>query len=104
MERGGKYEIEIKKGKRRNQIILLVNLAEMECLYLLSLHQNNSSQYHCEQQYDSECGQISLHDKARCENWFWLSNLLDKQSSIVRWRMSIGRMPMPNCQSRPKRS
>jgi hypothetical protein len=49
IERGGKYEIKIKKGKWRNQIILLVNFPEMERSDPLSFHQQDSAPYHCKQ-------------------------------------------------------
>jgi hypothetical protein len=49
MERGGKHEIKIQQGERRNKRILLVDFAEMERPYPLSVHQQDSGQDHSQQ-------------------------------------------------------
>jgi hypothetical protein len=64
IKRSGEHSIKIEKGKRRNQEILLVGAAEMHRPYSSSTHEEDSDQYHAEQQYDCQRTEAPLHRHA----------------------------------------
>jgi hypothetical protein len=63
-ECGSENEIEIEKGKRRDQEILPVNFPEIKCRDALASHQQNPGDYHTKHQYDRQRGKIFLHKDA----------------------------------------
>lgn len=63
-ESSSEDEIEIEKGKRRDQEILPVNFPEIHGGDALSSHQQSPGDYHSEHQYDCQRGKICLHKNA----------------------------------------
>ena len=57
----GKHDIEVKKGKGRDQEVRLVEPAEMHGPDPLPFKQKDSGQDHCQQQNKRYCRQVSLH-------------------------------------------
>src|SRR5262249_1726276 len=66
----GKHCIEVEKSERRNQKVCLVYFAEMHRSCSCSSHDENSDQYHSEQKYNRQCGQVFLHKAATSKRVF----------------------------------
>jgi hypothetical protein len=60
-ESGGGYEVKVKQGKRRNQKISLVCIAEFQGSDSLPSQEQESGHHHANKQNDRQCRQVPGH-------------------------------------------